>query len=70
MATIRMRKGKNGRATYLVQIRMIGKPSVSKRSTAAQKLAILNRYRATLSAVLSFVVEEEWIESNPLHGRR
>jgi integrase len=152
MATIRMRKGKNGRATYLVQIRLTGKPSVSKtfdrrtdakkwaakkesdmrfnralggRRTVAEaiehyrkhqlsslapahivnrerhlawwqerlgrvpvedlgqghvrehlrtldgrKVATLNRYRAALSAVLSFVVEEEWLAGNPLHGRR
>jgi hypothetical protein len=152
MATIRMRKGKNGRSTYLVQIRLVGKPSVSKtfdrrtdakewaaktememrrnrslggRHTVAEaiehyrthqlaslapahiinrerhlawwqerlgrvlledlgqghvrehlrtldgrKVATLNRYRAALSAVLSFVVEEEWLAGNPLHGRR
>jgi hypothetical protein len=35
-----------------------------------RKVATLNRYRAALSAVLSFVVEEEWLAGNPLHGRR
>lgn len=152
MATIRPRKGKHGRTTYLVQIRLSGRPSVSKtferrtdarewaskteremrrsqalgsRRTVAEainhyrvhqlgslapdhivkrerqlawweerigrillgdlgpshvrehlrrlegrKVATLNRYRAAISAVLSFVVEEEWLASNPLHGRR
>ena len=40
------------------------------RSLAGRKVATLNRYQAALSAVLSFVVEEEWLSGNPLHGRR
>jgi len=152
MATIRARKGKKGRTTYLVQIRLIGRPSISKtferktdakewaartesemrrshalggrrtvaaaidhyrahqlgslsplhiekrerqlawweerigrlhledlgpsqirehlRTLEGRKVATLNRYRAAISAVLSFVVEEEWLTANPLHGRR
>lgn len=152
MATIRKRKGKEGRTRYLVQIRLTGKPSVSKsfdrltdakawasrtesemrrnrilggrrtvaeviehyrahqlatlapahivhrerqlrwwkervggvsledfgpghvrehlRTLEGRKVATLNRYQAAISAVLSFVVEEEWLSGNPLHGRR
>lgn len=152
MARIRARKGKNGRTTYLVQIRLAGHPSLSKtferrtdakawaaktesemrrnrafggrrtvaeaidhyrahqlgslapahifkreqhlswwrkrigrvlledlgpggvrehlRTLEGRKVATLNRYRAAISAVLSFVVEEEWLSANPLHGRR
>ncbi len=152
MATIRKRKGKNGRMTYVAQIRLAGRPSIAKtferltdarewaakaetemrrnrvlggRRTVAQaidhyraqqigtlspahivhrerqvawwkervgrvlledigpshvnehlrtlegrKVATRNRYRAAISAVLSFVVEEEWLSANPLHGRR
>ena len=40
------------------------------RSLADRKIATLNRYRASLSAVLSTVVEEEWIATNPLHRAR
>lgn len=40
------------------------------RTLEGRKVATLNRYRAAISAVLSFVVEEEWLEGNPLHGRR
>jgi len=40
------------------------------RTLEGRKVATLNRYRAALSAVLSFVVEEEWLSGNPLHGRR
>jgi integrase len=152
VATIRKRRGKDGRTTYLVQIRLVGKPSVSKtfdrrtdaklwaartesemrrnrtvgghrtmaeaikhyrahqlgtlaplhsvkreshlmwweervgkvllenfgpghvrehlRTLEGRKVATLNRYHAAISAVLSFVVEEEWLPGNPLHGRR
>ncbi len=40
------------------------------RTLEGRKVATLNRYRAAISAVLSFVVEEEWLSANPLHGRR
>lgn len=40
------------------------------RGLEGRKVATVNRYRAALSAVLSFVVDEEWIEVNPLHGSR
>jgi len=35
-----------------------------------RKIATLNRYRVALSAVLSTVVEEEWLDTNPLHRAR
>lgn len=152
MPTIRKRKGKDGRVAYLAQIRVVGRPSVSKtferltdartwaakrelemrsrrvlggRRTVAdaidhyrahqlgtlspthiaqrerhitwwqervgqvlledlgpshirehlrkledRKVATRNRYRAAISAVLSFIVEEEWLIANPLHGQR
>jgi hypothetical protein len=38
------------------------------RTLEGRKIATLNRYRAALSAVLSFVVEDEWLERNPLLG--
>ncbi len=40
------------------------------RELGERKIATLNRYRAALSAVLSVAVEEEWIESHPLHRAR
>jgi integrase len=41
------------------------------RALSNRKFATVNRYRAALSAVLSTVVEEEWLSANPLHrGRR
>jgi integrase len=40
------------------------------RELSGRKVATLNRYRAALSAVLSFAVDEEWIDDNPLHRAR
>jgi len=40
------------------------------RSLVGRKIATINRYRVALSAVLSTVVEEEWIAANPLHRAR
>jgi integrase len=40
------------------------------RSLTNLKIATVNRYRAALSAVFSTVIEEEWIDTNPLHRAR
>lgn len=40
------------------------------RSLTNHKIATVNRYRAALSAVFSAVIEEEWLDANPLHRAR